>query len=439
MCLCVCVRVCASVIVCFLCVCVRVCMYMHAHDACVRFIALSLLFLIFCFLPDLGSDRSELQSVLQEKYSRKFQMLPTADLEAVYAGWLDAHVAVYLSERAGAGKSHTITRRISQLKLAYRKVSLHGAVSDAQFVRSFAPSSATASASAVGFHVLISSSCAVDINFQLYQLLIMGRLSADDLVVTRGTQNVYMLELTSGIHYQPLRHVSFCQHLPKVILTAHPLDPNNPLEVDDTRLREVGDLLCAYYRHRPTFDQHDVLSFKFNQPLTRETYVEVFQLALQSGSNNRRGNMAAESLVTLLNFVRLLHTNLSVLPVAGFFNRKFWDEPAACLWLRSHLLEKFVWQASWLSERAIAADARESHVTIAREHLWEQDNQLMVVFPKPPSGNMAEAGACRFLYRSLQLIPKDLQTIVTTQVWLGCVSACLCVRAEKCLHIPQLE
>jgi hypothetical protein len=38
----------------------------------------------------------------------------------------------------------------------------------------------------------------------------------------------------------------------------------------------------------------------------------------------------------------------------------------------------FIWKASFLSERPVAADAKESNVVIAKEHLWEQDNQLMV-------------------------------------------------------------
>lgn len=94
----------------------------------------------------------------------------------------------------------------------------------------------------------------------------------------------------------------------------------------------------------------------------------------------------------------------------------------------------FIWKASFLSERPVAADAKESNVVIAKDHLWEQDNQLMVmernsntsvlcssknskvVFPKPVNGNMEEAGACRFLYRNKALVPPQLQTIVTEQV-----------------------
>lgn len=73
--------------------------------------------LLFASLSHLlGSDRSELQSVLQDKYSKKFQMLTAAELEAVYAGWLGDHVQVYTSARAGVGKSHTITRRITQVR-----------------------------------------------------------------------------------------------------------------------------------------------------------------------------------------------------------------------------------------------------------------------------------------------------------------------------------
>jgi hypothetical protein len=142
-----------------------------------------------------GNTQGQLVSSLQKYVRSRHSPLGNEDLENVFKQIYErmtANVTVYTSEHPGSGKSYAIEKKIIQQKLTMCKISVNSSLTTTQFINQL--KSVTVN-SAAAYHFNISSTATSDLNFQCYQLIVVGLLQ--DV-----TGNIYKLSNKHSLYFE---------------------------------------------------------------------------------------------------------------------------------------------------------------------------------------------------------------------------------------------
>lgn len=335
----------------------------------------------------------------------QFAVASPEELQSIYQQILDLNgttLSVIYSKSPGSGKTTVIKSNAKRQKRQYVRISLNSRLSDAQLIKLLAAQTNTSDP--ILMHLNISNTANWELNFQLYQLIIVGRLSDKENEHYWLPKCLIGAELPNSSEKNgSLDKFFFFKHFTKLEISHLELNLAS---------NQIVQRVCKFFRlyqMQNRWANDEILSVDKEPNLSS---LECFQLLEQFLKMHQR-NIRDESLISVVNFVKFLNVQLEVLQKSGLFHRSMLQYMANGDQVRNTVFKSLLQTAAYISEKNAVVENNKAN--IRSNKLWENDNHCMILFNYPKNGRMEEAGDLSLVYRKSDLVPERFVQTLQSQ------------------------
>eukprot|EP01119_Soliformovum_irregulare_P009249 TRINITY_DN2247_c0_g1_i2.p1 TRINITY_DN2247_c0_g1~~TRINITY_DN2247_c0_g1_i2.p1 ORF type:complete len:1952 (+),score=519.45 TRINITY_DN2247_c0_g1_i2:40-5856(+) len=355
----------------------------------------------------LGVDgQGHLTTYCQPYILPKFVPIQEEELRAIYHRRVsDATrgVIVVHSERALLGKSRFIQSRAKTEGGEYVKISINQTLTLAQLIHALSSHRHEKTI----FHFNLSSTATSEINFQLFQLFVVGSLSDyDGNQYDLRKEDMFFLELPS-LQDATWERFFVCRHLPQESISIE-----NFAVSKDGMFQHVSKMLRLWHHNRPQFVALESLNTQAMPTLSNQDCLNIITTVF----HNKGRPVTEANFSMMVTAVRYLDVQFGIMEKSGFFHVSSLKEMQGGTHLRNLVLESLLQMSLSISERCLNVDQ------VKQDKLWENDNHCMLLFNYPINGNLEEAGDLSLIYRRKETVPSNYVTTLASQSLRGSFS-----------------
>ena len=329
-----------------------------------------------------------------QQYQIKFSCLSDDILLNFYQNILSRNtkeVTVFTSDSAVIGKTRAIHSRVDNRKLC--KISINKTVSPSRLIEILSKASSPRT-----FHINISSTASTDINFLLYELLVVGMIhdSKGEKEFLRQ-DDTFFIELPSGDDVQQRFFV--CKHFPQQKISLQRQTFEN-----SENIQRVCKFIQLFRDNRNQFINVEKLDTSKENGISTGKCLEIFNREFEQKGKKVEGNFAS-----LMNYVHYLNFHFGVMEKCGMYWVEYLKYMPNGIKVREQLTSSFLEIAHYISEKSVEQSGTSSQkkVKIKKEKLWESDNHCMILFNYSLSGRVDEMGDISLVYREQEKVPKS--------------------------------